>query len=107
MMPPVEITDRALEEVKNILKNKGIPEGYGLRIATKGMGCGVGFKLGFDKKKESDDEYFIDGVQILVRKSEMMFLVRVKRLSFMMKQMLGGLCLVSPLTPQLPSYTTL
>ena len=78
MQPPVEITERALEEVKNILKNKGIPEGYGLRIATKGMGCGVGFKLGFDKKKDSDDEYTVDGVQVLIRKSEMMFLVGKK-----------------------------
>ena len=75
---PVEITNRALEEVKNILKNKGIPEGYGLRIATKGMGCGVGFKLGFDKKKETDDEYFVDGVQVLIQKREMMFLVGKK-----------------------------
>ena len=48
---PVEISKQALQEVKNILKNKGIPEGYGLRIATKGMGCSVGFKLGFDKKR--------------------------------------------------------
>ena len=75
---PVEITNRALEEVKNILKNKGIPEGYGLRIATKGMGCGVGFKLGFDKKKETDDEYFVDGIQVLIQKREMMFLVGKK-----------------------------
>jgi len=78
MKPPVEITDRALEEVKNILKNKAIPEGYGLRIATKGMGCGVGFKLGFDKQKETDDVYDLDGVQVLIRKSEMMFLVGKK-----------------------------
>ncbi|NQZ75098.1 MAG: iron-sulfur cluster assembly accessory protein [Ekhidna sp.] len=78
MKPPIEITAKALEEVKNILKNKGIPEGYGLRVATKGMGCGVGFKLGFDKRKDNDDEYIIDGVQILVRKSEMMFLVGKK-----------------------------
>jgi len=75
---PIEITDDALQEVKNILKNKGIPDGYGLRITTKGMGCGVGFKLGFDRKKESDDEYHIDGVQVLIRKSEMMFLVGKK-----------------------------
>ena len=78
MKPPVEITEEALNEVKNILKNKGIPDGYGLRIATKGMGCGVGFKLGFDKKKETDDEYFIDGVQLLVQKREVMFLVGKK-----------------------------
>ena len=71
---PIEISEKALAEVKNILKNKGIPEGYGLRIATKGMGCGVGFKLGFDKKKETDDEYLLDGVQVLIQKKEMLFL---------------------------------
>lgn len=78
MSLPVEISDRALEEVKNILKNKGIPDGYGLRLATKGLGCGVGFKLGFDKKKETDDEYLVDGVQVLVQRREMMFLVGKK-----------------------------
>lgn len=78
MKPPIEISDRAIEEVKNILQNKGIPEGYGLRIATKGMGCGVGFKLGFDKKKETDDEYFFEGVQVLIQKREMMFLIGKK-----------------------------
>lgn len=78
MALPIEISDRALQEVKNILENKGIPKDYGLRIATKGAGCGVGFKLGFDKKKEDDDEYFLDGVQVLIRKSEMMFLIGKK-----------------------------
>lgn len=78
MEAPVEISERALAEVKNILQNKGIPEGYGLRIATKGMGCGVGFKLGFDKKKDTDDEYFVGDVQVLIQKKEMMFLVGKK-----------------------------
>lgn len=78
MEAPVEISERALAEVKNILQNKGIPEGYGLRIATKGMGCGVGFKLGFDKKKDTDDEYFVGDVQVLIQKREVMFLVGKK-----------------------------
>ena len=37
MESPVEISDQALVEIKNILKNKGIPDGYGLRITTKAM----------------------------------------------------------------------
>lgn len=78
MESPVEISERALEEVKSILKNKGIPDGYGLRIATKGMGCSVGFKLGFDKKKETDEEYFLEGVQVIIQKQEMMFLIGKK-----------------------------
>jgi len=78
MEPPVEITAKALTEIKYILKNKGIPEDYGLRIGVKGAGCGVAFKLGFDKKKETDEEYFVDNVQVLIQKKEMMFLVGKK-----------------------------
>lgn len=75
---PIEISARALDEVRNILKNKGIPHDYGLRVGVKGAGCGVGFKLGFDKKKETDDEYFIDDVQVLIQKKELMFLAGKK-----------------------------
>ncbi len=78
MSLPVDISERALKEVKNIFETKGIPKDYGLRITTKGMGCGVGFKLGFDKKKETDEEYFQDGVQILIQKKEMLFLAGKK-----------------------------
>ncbi len=78
MNPPVEITETALKEVKNILKNKGISPEYGLRIGVRGAGCGVAFKLGFDKKKETDEEFFFDDVQVLIQKKEMMFLVGKK-----------------------------
>ncbi|MEP1093572.1 MAG: iron-sulfur cluster biosynthesis family protein [Cyclobacteriaceae bacterium] len=78
MKPPIEITDSALNEIKNILKNKGIPKEYGLRVGVRGAGCGVAFKLGFDKKKETDDEYFIEDVQVLIQKKETMFLVGKK-----------------------------
>lgn len=78
MKPPIEITERALREIRDILKNKGIPEGYGLRVGVKGAGCGVAFRLGFDKKNDSDDEYFIDGLQILIQKKETMFLIGKK-----------------------------
>ena len=81
MKPPVELTDRALKEVRNILKNKGIPPGYGLRLGVRGRGCAVAFKLGFDKKRETDVEYFIEDLQVLIGKGEMMFLVG-KRVEF-------------------------
>ncbi len=81
MNSPVEITDAALKEIRNILKNKGIPAEYGLRVGVRGAGCGVAFKLGFDKKKETDDEYFVEDVQVLIQKKEMMFLVG-KRIEF-------------------------
>ena len=75
MLKPITITPIALEEVRNILKNKGIPDGYGLRIGVKGGGCGVAFKLGFDHEKEGDLSYYQEDVQILIQKSESMFLI--------------------------------
>ena len=78
MNPPIEITNKALKEIKNIFKNKGIPDDYGLRVGIRGAGCGVAFKLGFDRKKETDDAYFVGDVQVLIQKKEMMFLVGKK-----------------------------
>jgi len=81
MTNPVSITPEAIREVKKILKTKGIPAGYGLRLGVKGAGCGVTFKLGFDHKKEDDVEYFVDDIQVLIQKKETMFLVG-KKISF-------------------------
>ena len=81
MTNPVSITPEAIIEIKKILKTKGIPTGYGLRLAVKGAGCSVAFKLGFDRKKTDDVEYFVDDIQVLIQKKETMFLVG-KQISF-------------------------
>jgi iron-sulfur cluster assembly protein len=81
MTTPVSITPEAIKEIKNILKNKGIPADYGLRLGVKGGGCGVSFKLGFDHEKEGDMTYVVDEIQILIQKKETMFLVG-KKVSF-------------------------
>lgn len=75
-LEPVELTERALEEVKDIMKNKGIPEGYGLRLGIKGGGCGaLGYMLGFDQKKEGDIEYSRGSVNIYSDKRQVMYLM--------------------------------
>ena len=38
-MVPVTITERAIEEIKSIMKTKKIPVEYGLRVGVKGAGC--------------------------------------------------------------------
>lgn len=75
MLEPVTISPRALEEIRNILKNKGIPADYALRVGVKGGGCGVSFVLGFDREKEGDLVYEVEDVRVLVQKRETMFLV--------------------------------
>lgn len=75
---PVTISSKALEEIKNIIANKNIPDDYGLRIGIKGgAGCGSGmsYVLGFDKKKDNDLEYFIDTIPVYVEKKHTMYLM--------------------------------
>ena len=77
-MLPLTITDKALREVKAIMKNKNIPEEYGLRIGIKGGGgCGSGmsYMLGFDKKKPTDDCFEIGGIMVYIEKKHVMYLV--------------------------------
>ncbi|WP_044201775.1 iron-sulfur cluster assembly accessory protein [Flammeovirga sp. OC4] len=74
---PISITDRAAEEIKNILTQKKVPEGYFLRIGVKGGGgCGgAAFTLGFDKEKETDMSYTTKGISVVIEKRQMMFLI--------------------------------
>ena len=75
-MEPVTLSEKAAQEVKAIMANKNIPEGYGLRIGMKGGGCGgMSFVLGFDKPKESDLAYEIEAIPVLVEKRHTMYLL--------------------------------
>ncbi|MEQ8474552.1 MAG: iron-sulfur cluster biosynthesis family protein [Marinoscillum sp.] len=78
MNEPIQITDIARKEIKDIMANKNIPAGYGLRVGVKGGGCGVSFVLGFDKQKDQDQSYMIDDIPVYIQKREMMFLIGKK-----------------------------
>lgn len=79
MLKPIELTEKAVEEVRAIMQNKNIPEGYGLRVGMKGGGCGgMSFVLGFDKQKENDLAYEVDGIPVFVEKRHTMYLVGMK-----------------------------
>lgn len=72
---PISITQRAAEEIRRTLQTKNIPEGYGLRVGVKGGGCGVTPLLGFDKRKEDDQEFIIHGIPVYVNKKQTLFVV--------------------------------
>jgi iron-sulfur cluster assembly protein len=73
---PVQLSDRAATEVKRIVANKQIPEGYGLRIGVKGGGCsGMSYVLGFDKQREHDLEFDIDGITVFMDKRHGLYLM--------------------------------
>jgi iron-sulfur cluster assembly protein len=73
---PITISTRATEEIRKIMQTKNIPTDYGLRIGIKGGGCaGVSLLLGFDKKKENDVDYSIDGITVYIDKRHTMFII--------------------------------
>lgn len=80
MKLPVDISKSALQEVKTIMENKGIPDNYMLRIGVKSAsGCaGVDYQLGFDEASSGDETFEHDGVRILVSKKDFMHLLGVK-----------------------------
>ena len=77
---PITITEAAKEEIRNIIANKNIPDGYKLRIGIKGgVGCaGVNYVIGFDKTEEYDNEFDVDGIQLVIDRRHTMFLMGVQ-----------------------------
>ena len=73
---PITITEKALAEVKNILAEKNVPAEYGLRIGVQGGGCsGMSYLLGFDKPKETDEVFQLDGVILVMDKKHGMYVM--------------------------------
>ena len=54
----IEITDRAVEEIKRLQEKEGISAG-GLRVGIKGGGCsGLSYNLGFESETRKGDKIF-------------------------------------------------
>jgi iron-sulfur cluster assembly protein len=74
---PVNLSAKAAGEVRKIMQSKNIPDDYGLRLGVRGGGgCGgVSLIIGFDKRKDSDLAYTIEGIPIYVDKKHTMYLI--------------------------------
>lgn len=54
----IEITDRAVDEIKRLMDQEGVDAG-GLRVGIKGGGCsGLSYNLGFDSEARRGDKVF-------------------------------------------------
>ena len=72
----ISITDKAISEIKKIMKENEIPEGYFLRVGIKGGGCsGLTYTLGFDtEERPGDNEIGKDGIKIMIDMKSYLYL---------------------------------
>jgi len=73
---PITLTDGAIKQLEILYQEKKVPEGHGLRVGVKGGGCsGFTYVLGFDEKKDGDDEFKIKGVTVYMEKAHGLYLL--------------------------------
>jgi iron-sulfur cluster assembly protein len=73
---PIQFGENAAKEIKKIMKTKKIPDGYGLRVGVKGGGCsGMSYVLGFDRQREKDREFEVDGITVFMDQRHGLYLM--------------------------------
>jgi len=72
---PVSFTEGAVKELIKLKDQQELGEDFGLRVGVQGGGCaGMSYVLGFDQKKEGDQEYTIDGIKVYMHKAHGLYL---------------------------------
>jgi len=70
----IALTDKAAEKIGELLGSQQDADGQALRVAVRGGGCsGFQYALAFDKAKEDDHVFQVDGVAVIVDKVSMQF----------------------------------
>jgi iron-sulfur cluster assembly protein len=73
---PVSFTEGAVKELKKLRDQQEISDDFGLRVGVEGGGCsGMNYILGFDQKKEGDQEYIINDIKVYMHKAHGLYLV--------------------------------
>ena len=72
----ITLTEKALQQVRNIKQENNIPETNGLRIGVKGGGCsGFTYVLGFDAESKPTDKIFqIEEIKVYIDPKSLFFL---------------------------------
>ena len=75
----INVTNKAIAEVKKIKEQNNIPAEYGLRVGVKGGGCsGMSYTLGFDAApKDKDLVLYADGVQVFIDQKSIFYLMGI------------------------------
>lgn len=76
---PVKLTEGAVKQLRKIMEDQNVTDKHGLRVGVKGGGCsGFTYILGFDEKKEEDDEFISGGLRVIMNKAHAIYLVGIE-----------------------------
>lgn len=63
----VDLTDKAIQRVKEIFQNENRGSDVGLRLGVIGGGCsGLSYKIDFDTANDKDNIFDFDGVKVFI-----------------------------------------
>lgn len=63
----VQLTDKAVEQVKALIESESKGSEYGVRLGVIGGGCsGLSYKIDFDTQKEKDNVLEFDDVKVFI-----------------------------------------
>ena len=70
----ITLSDKAAAKIGELLGSQEESEGQALRVAVRGGGCsGFQYALAFDRAKDDDHIFEVDGVAVVVDKVSMQF----------------------------------
>lgn len=72
---PVSFTEGAKKELRKLRDQQEHDDNFGVRVGVTGGGCsGMNYVLGFDQKKDGDQEFEMDGIKIFMHKAHGLYL---------------------------------
>jgi iron-sulfur cluster assembly protein len=71
----INITEKALQQIKVISQTENIDGSKGLRLAVTGGGCsGLSYKIEFGAEKDRDNVLHFDGIKVFIDPKSVIYL---------------------------------
>jgi iron-sulfur cluster assembly protein len=71
----IEITPKAIEQIKVISEKENSEGSKGLRLAVSGGGCsGLSYKIEFSEQKERDNVLYFEDIKVLIDPKSVIYL---------------------------------